>query len=339
MKNNKNTLKPLEPSIIKILTIAGILANFAGLIVSLLFKANYINILPTMFCLAFQLIVFLFRNKISYAITGLLLSFCCSNILFPLILITDKGINGAFVFYLFIAPVAYGVSVKKKWLVVLPLFTLIEYIWLFAFINNHIYQAVGRNLVSNCISFSIAFIFVFSYANYFANTAIRYNKKLLKLTYHDDLTGLFNRRKLECDLNNKRFKYCIMIDIDNFHDCNNENGHQFGDLVLKKFADICLFLSNDEFRVYRYGGEEFLILSRFNESKIIEKIKKIMNLFYKEFGITISVGVSRNTDFEAPEQIIKKADEAMFFVKAHGKNDISFGTNLVLKDKNKKLNV
>jgi diguanylate cyclase (GGDEF)-like protein len=235
-------------------------------------------------------------------------------------------------FYLFIAPVAYGVSVKRKWLIVLPIFTLVEYVWLFSFINNHVYQAVGRNLVSNCISFSVAFIFVFAYVNYFANIAVKYNKRLLKLTYHDELTGLFNRRKLDVDLSGKRFKYCIMIDIDNFHDCNNENGHQFGDLVLKKFADICLFLSSDEFRIYRYGGEEFLILSRLNTEETLKKLKGIQNLFYKSYGITLSIGVSLNNDYGTWQEIVKQADENMFFVKHNGKNNISFdGLHLVDK--------
>jgi diguanylate cyclase (GGDEF)-like protein len=152
----------------------------------------------------------------------------------------------------------------------------------------------------------------------------------MRMSYHDDLTGLYNRRKFNDEIQNNYFRYAIMMDIDNFHEVNNEHGHQFGDLVLKKLADICMFCGNDEFKTYRYGGEEFLILSRLDTAKTIDKIKAIMNLFYKEFGITISVGVARNNDLDDPRQVVKKADENMFFVKSHGKNNISFnGSSLV----------
>ena len=91
-----------------------------------------------------------------------------------------------------------------------------------------------------------------------------------------------------------------------------------------------MFVSSDEFKVYRYGGEEFIILSRLGTQDTITKIKNIQNLYYQALGITVSVGVAQNADYLTYKQVVKQADENMFFVKQHGKNGISLdGANLV----------
>ena len=328
-------IKPIEPIISLALAIVGILANFAGLLVSIfLSKTHGIdNIVPTSICLVFQLILLGLRKKIkNYEITNLLLCFTCGCILFPIILMSDKGINGGFLFYLFLAPAAFGVCINRKRFFVFPILTLVEYVYLFFYINANISPAVGRSLISNSISFSIAYIFIFVFVYFFSNLTKKYNRKLLKLSYHDDLTKLYNRRKLEHDVENNRFRFIAMMDIDDFHLCNNEHGHQFGDLCLKKLADICIFVGSDEFKTYRYGGEEFVIISRLSTQETIEKIKNIQNLFYQELGITVSVGVAQNADYLTYQQVLKQADENMFFVKHSGKNNISInGIDLVDK--------
>lgn len=331
-KNKNKSLKPLEPMIINILAIAGILSNIAGLFVAASFPSNRRNILPTAICLVFQIVVFIFfRKKLQYSTTCILLTVGCANVLFPLILLADKkGLSGSFVFYLFIAPTAYGVAInKKKWIWV-PLATLIEYLYIFTRINNNIADAAVRNIYLYNISFSVGYLFVFFFTFFFANIAFEYNKKLIKMSYRDELTGLYNRRKLDEDLQSQKFRFAVMIDIDNFHNCNNSHGHQFGDLCLKRLADACLFVSCDEFKIYRYGGEEFVILSRLPTQETIKKIKDIQSLYYKELGITLSVGIAQNADYLVPLQVLKKADENMFFVKHNGKNNISLdGNNLI----------
>ena len=330
-KSENKSLKLLKPTIINILAIAGILANAAGLFVAILFSKNHqSNILLTAICLGFQLIVFLFRKKIPYSVTGILLTVCCANILFPLILLADKkGLNSSFVFFLFIAPIAYGVVLTNKKWIWASIATLIEYLWVFTYINRVIYAAY-KNIYLYNISFSIGYLFVFFFTFFFANATFEYNKKLIKMSYHDELTDLYNRRKLDEDLQSQKFRFAVMIDIDNFHEYNNSHGHQFGDLCLKKLASICLFASCDEFKVYRYGGEEFVILSRLSTMETIKKIRDIQNLYYEELEITLSIGIAQNADYLVPLQVLKKADENMFFVKHNGKNNISLdGINLI----------
>lgn len=329
----KQIVKPIEPTISLVMAIAGVLANFFGLLVSLFLSKTHgvNNVIPTFCCLVFQIILFCLRTKIkNYEILNLLLCVICGNILFPTILISDKGINGGFLFYLFLAPAAYGVSINKKGLIVLPILTLAEYIFLFFYIDKNIYPAVGRSLVSNSISFSISYIFVFGFTFFFSYLTKEYNKRLMKMSYHDELTGLYNRRKLEEDLQIKHFRFLAMMDIDDFHLCNNEHGHQFGDLCLKKLADACLFISSDEFKIYRYGGEEFVILSRLSTQDTVKKINDIKTIYNKELGITLSVGIAQNADYCTYQQVLKQADENMFFVKHNGKNNISIdGINLL----------
>lgn len=332
---NNNTLKPIEPVIVNILAVAGIVSNTVGLILAHTFASNHGNALPTAICLGFQLIIWLFRKKIPYTITAILLTAGCANVLFPLILLADKkGLAGSFVFYLFIAPVAYGISVSKKRYLFAPILTLIEYLAIFYYIDKNVFTMENRNIILYNLSFSVGYMFVFLFTYFFSNVSFTYNKRLLNLTLHDELTQLYNRRKFDEDLKSKHFRFVAMIDIDDFHNCNNEHGHQFGDLCLKKLADICLFVSSDEFKVYRYGGEEFTILSRLNTQETVNKLKDIQNLFYQQFGITLSIGVAQNADYLTEQQVVKTSDENMFFVKHNGKNNISLdGSHLV--DKNK----
>lgn len=327
--------QPLEPVIINLLAIAGILSNVAGLFVAMSFPDNYKNILPTAVCLTFQVVVFLFRKKLPYSVTGVLLTLVCANILFPIILLSEfKGLGGSFVFYLFITPSAYGVVINKKRWLWLPLLTLAEYLILFVYIDKHLANSIIENVYLYSFGFSVSYLFILIFTFFFTSIAFSFNGQLRNLLLHDKLTGVYNRRKLDDDLQSQGFRFVAMMDVDNFHECNNEHGHHFGDLCLKKLADICLFVSCDEFKVYRYGGEEFVVLSRLPEADTVKKIKDIQNLYYKEMGITLSVGVAQNVDYLAPLQILKKADENMFFVKRNGKNNISLdSTSLIDKKK------
>ena len=331
-KTFKNkSLEELESIIINCLAIAGITINIIGVFIATLVPSNHYNIFPTATHLAFQIIIFIFRKKLRYSITCFFLTVGCANFLFPAILFTERmGLSGSFVFYLFIAPIAYGISINKKKWIWAPIATLIEYLFIFVYINNKTASIAAENIYLYSASFSISYLFIFFITFFFTNILFEHSKKLMKITYHDELTSLYNRRKLDEDLQLQKFRFVAMIDIDNFHDCNNSHGHQFGDLCLKKLAEVCLFVSCDEFKIYRYGGEEFVILSRLQTMETIKKIKDIQNLYYKELGITLSVGVAQNTDYLVPQQVLKKADENMFFVKHNGKNNISLdGTRLV----------
>lgn len=150
--------------------------------------------------------------------------------------------------------------------------------------------------------------------------------KLIDLANIDPLTGVYNRRVLDrirkCDI-------ALMCDIDDFKIINDTHGHDIGDLVLKKLALILKENTRINDYVIRLGGDEFLVVFTDCEYNFIkdrcEKIKqKITNeMKLLNFGVTISIGISLNTNNNSLEEMITCADKALYESKNNGKNLIS----------------
>jgi diguanylate cyclase (GGDEF)-like protein/PAS domain S-box-containing protein len=161
------------------------------------------------------------------------------------------------------------------------------------------------------------------------------------MAFHDQLTGLLNRRALMDDMeegikratkSNKEMAL-ISIDLDRFKYLNDTLGHLVGDEILKKVAERLAEIQTTGIRVYRQGGDEFMILidhtTRQNVSRFAEKIlSKFTNAFYfesQEYYITPSIGISMfPVDGFDSETLIKNADEALFRVKERGKAHYQF---------------
>ena len=307
------------------LLILGLTSNIFGLVMSAIdvntLSNGLANVWSTSLCLILQVAVNIFclMTK-SYRLQAILLLVICGNFMFPLILFaSEKGLDGNFVNYLFIAPIAYGISISKRRYVFLPILALLEYLIIFYHLGQNL-----PTLVYRMISFSISYTSIFCLANMFANSARSYYKKALNLSIKDELTGLYNRRKFNEDIKNENYRFGAMIDIDNFSICNNTFGHQTGDFILKTLAKIFLSYVCDEFKIYRYGGEEFFILSRFDRKNLEKILNNIQHEFFSVTDQTISIGVAEALDFSSSQEVIKKADENMYFVKENGKNNISF---------------
>ena len=119
----------------------------------------------------------------------------------------------------------------------------------------------------------------------------------------------------------------IMIDIDNFKKVNDKHGHLVGDDVLRFIASIMEDVSRKEDLCYRYGGEEFAYLLRNKEVEdayaLAERLRLKLSYTPSPAGypITISLGIStRQKDDKFPEDIIKRADSALYQSKRAGKN-------------------
>ena len=154
--------------------------------------------------------------------------------------------------------------------------------------------------------------------------------KQMSLT--DALTGLFNRRHFEAEFEReykraKRYKNDLslaVIDIDFFKKINDTYGY-----VLKE----CAHLMTQNFRqtdtIYRYGGEEFTIIltetSALTACVPLERLrKKFENHEFKfngeSFKITLSIGVSSNTNFDTHFEMFEDADKAVYEAKNSGRN-------------------
>jgi diguanylate cyclase (GGDEF)-like protein len=153
------------------------------------------------------------------------------------------------------------------------------------------------------------------------------NMQLAELSMTDDLTDLSNRVALKTNL--AKFYHnelnLMMIDIDNFKKLNDTYGHQIGDEVLKTFASLLVdaFGKNN---VYRYGGDEFLIVS--NESVIDFKKKlkhlrsKVGSYHYRGNELCFSSGYYHDfmANHEEFSKALEEADKRLYYSKNHGKN-------------------
>jgi len=170
------------------------------------------------------------------------------------------------------------------------------------------------------------------------------NSRLYEMIKHkshtDAITGLWNHgffqdklsEEIEASKSSEQPLTLVMIDIDNFKKLNDTQGHQNGDIILKKIANLLKDSSRDDDYVCRYGGEEFsIILPKTNKDQayiISERIrKKISGHYFQEFQskenftITISAGLATFPDDAShKESIITEADKAMYTAKFSGKN-------------------
>ena len=163
----------------------------------------------------------------------------------------------------------------------------------------------------------------------------RKNKQLSLDATEDDLTNLLNRRGflpvIKSYMSDERTKhFCIAFcDLDNFKRINDSYGHDCGDEVLRNVTRL-LKREMHGCDVCRWGGEEFIILMRDYDLAVakekMEYIRKTIEttptvFFNKHVSITLTIGVEENKDdYKEPEEIIKVADERMYYGKQHGKN-------------------
>lgn len=164
------------------------------------------------------------------------------------------------------------------------------------------------------------------------------SKKLIETaSEHDFLTGIGNRSKFMNDLtelvHEKIPCTVFMMDIDNFKHINDTMGHTAGDEALQQLALRLKEMESQIMRPYRYAGDEFILILRSTQSKIVEKtawqcrqvFSKPFVLDKKKVNVGGSIGIaSYPEDTEDMEQLIIYADAAMYQVKKNGKNDFAF---------------
>jgi len=169
------------------------------------------------------------------------------------------------------------------------------------------------------------------------NTSVtEYKTYLLQLrSSYDALTGLPLRRTLDesfsgmVDQFSKQGLYLLLLDIDHFKKINDNYGHLAGDSVLR-----CLALTlEDNVRkcetVYRYGGEEFIIILHATNNKeagiAAERIRNLIartliNVAEHEIKITFTAGLTRIDDDEVLREVLERTDKALYHGKETGRN-------------------
>lgn len=162
--------------------------------------------------------------------------------------------------------------------------------------------------------------------------------QLEKISITDRLTGLFNRHKIDDVLENEikrsnRFNHSfslILIDIDDFKLINDTYGHQIGDEVLMEISNLLSSSVRTIDITGRWGGEEFLIITPGTELKgalfLAENIRlKIeRHIFPNTDSLTTSFGVSTYKQGDTINQLISRADIALYTAKDNGKNQVHY---------------
>jgi len=160
-------------------------------------------------------------------------------------------------------------------------------------------------------------------------------QELHQLAITDPLTGVFNRNKLynvlpqeigRCLRYDKTFGL-LMVDIDHFKHVNDTLGHDAGDKVLQRTAQVLSKLIRGNDTLIRWGGEEFIVIVlEVDEKSLIhfcEKLrKKIEDENYGDVAnITVSVGATLLRENDVPDSLLSRVDKALYKAKDNGRNN------------------
>jgi len=197
-------------------------------------------------------------------------------------------------------------------------------------------------------SILIWFSFIGGYINRLRSSVMRFNAELKQamatiadLAIHDELTQIYNRRhvftilqreKSLADRGKASFAVC-MLDLDHFKQVNDTYGHMMGDIVLKTVAQTIEKNIRAADYPARYGGEEFILILTYPDAedglKCAERICRICAEqqfagLPESYRVTISGGVTAYRPKESVDELVKRADEALYCAKAKGRNRIEY---------------
>lgn len=212
---------------------------------------------------------------------------------------------------------------------------------------------------------------VYKPANYTPNTmevvngmliVYRNFQNLLDYSERDSLTGLLNRKTFDDNFSKvlrnsalqqqastevereeeerrshepERQHWLAVLDIDHFKRVNDQFGHLYGDEVLILIANLLRSSFRPSDRLFRFGGEEFVILLRSTSQEdahmIFERFRQNVEQhhFPQVDKVTISIGYARIDPFEPAVAIVGRADQALYYAKTNGRNRTCYYDSLV----------
>ena len=153
---------------------------------------------------------------------------------------------------------------------------------------------------------------------------IRSAQALLDDSLRDPLTGIGNRRKAMAALELlKEGDSVALIDLDLFKDVNDNYGHAAGDRVLRTLADFLRHSVRGPDEVFRFGGEEFLIVLQGSGNAGWQAVDRLLRAWNGQKRVTtFSAGVALHGHGEDPEQTVARADGALYEAKRGGRNRV-----------------
>ena len=185
-----------------------------------------------------------------------------------------------------------------------------------------------------CITLTTATLFALTY---FGGKFLV--EELEKYVNYDTLTHLLNRRSMSNYLEaahrqamTGKATFCLMLmDIDDFKKVNDTYGHDCGDEVLKYVAGAVSTGVRKNDNVFRWGGEEILVLLNADEERAVAVAERIRHEIEKdpinyrdeaEVHVTVTIGVSSYTVGKSIQEMMDDADAKLYYGKRHGKNQV-----------------
>lgn len=170
----------------------------------------------------------------------------------------------------------------------------------------------------------------------FAHRAAQQRAQLEALASYDPLTRVGNRRLMEQDLalevsghaSKRGAPGLALLDLDHFKIVNDQHGHEAGDQVLIAFADLVRDSVRKPDRLYRFGGEEFvLLLPSINEAGLgvaLEKVRRRVEAALRspDAVVTVSIGAALLAEGEDWPSWLARADAALYRAKREGRNRV-----------------
>jgi diguanylate cyclase (GGDEF)-like protein len=162
-------------------------------------------------------------------------------------------------------------------------------------------------------------------------------RKVLNQARRDPLTDVLNRRTLSEDMHShmglfdryrRRFSM-LLVDVDAFKVVNDTYGHALGDSVLKTVVGLILEYSRETDRLYRIGGDEFvLLMPDTGEAEAIDLANRILmrvreHKFEKIETVTLSIGAAEHLAGETEAELLARCDSALYQSKHGGRNRVS----------------
>ena len=201
--------------------------------------------------------------------------------------------------------------------------------------NGPLYvQDASIQIVCLIINSLTVFSFLIVYSGFMLKLVISSEEKLLHMAHRDKLTGLYNRHYITEYLNKTDAasddQYLAMIDIDSFKRINDTYGHNAGDYILSRLAQITSETYPD-FTVCRWGGEEFLISFKAANPEDARRTLDELRLSIAEtdflfdnrrIPVTITIGISSRQPDQSIDSWIQKTDDNLYLGKKSGKNKV-----------------
>ena len=236
------------------------------------------------------------------------------------------------------------ISSKTKMIVAVDVFLYVG-LRLWTYEHPYVYYIDNRLLVIffYLVNSLVGFSFLIMYLFFYSNTVHRLENSLIEMANVDALTGISNRRRMQDMLKtvldeyeNQRYQTVIaMLDIDHFKKINDTYGHDVGDEVLVRLAQILQnkHRENESFHVSRWGGEEFLVFYERHQKSREEVIsefdslrQQVQNMEVEYNGntiqITVTIGLAFYEKGESIHKLIKVADQNLYEGKNSGRNKV-----------------